>query len=91
MAGLEVKNLNKTYKQGAVVNDVSLQIEAGKFVCFLGPSGCGKTTLLRMIAGLEAPTSGSIVFNSKDITDTPPMSEISVWCFRLWRCSRTSI
>ncbi len=68
---LEVANLTKSFKQGNAVDDVSLQVPEGKFVCFLGPSGCGKTTLLRMIAGLEQPTSGSISINGRDITVTP--------------------
>ncbi len=71
MSGLEVTNLSKAYKQGKAVDDVSLSVPEGKFVCFLGPSGCGKTTLLRMIAGLEEPTSGSITLNGRDITTTP--------------------
>jgi putative spermidine/putrescine transport system ATP-binding protein len=71
MTGLEVVNLTKSFKQGKAVNDVSLSIGEGKFVCFLGPSGCGKTTLLRMIAGLEQPTSGSITLNGRDITSAP--------------------
>ena len=54
-----------------VVRNVSLTVPRGKFVCFLGPSGCGKTTLMRMVAGLETPTSGRIFMNDKDITDTP--------------------
>jgi putative spermidine/putrescine transport system ATP-binding protein len=74
MIGLEVVNLTKSFKQGKAVDDVSLSIAEGKFVCFLGPSGCGKTTLLRMIAGLEQPSSGSILLNGRDITATPTHS-----------------
>src|SRR5580704_3374331 len=69
--GLEVRQLSKHYGSQRVVSDVSLTVPSGQFVCFLGPSGCGKTTLLRMIAGLEAPTSGRILINDRDITDTP--------------------
>jgi putative spermidine/putrescine transport system ATP-binding protein len=69
--GLEVRQLGKYYGSQHVVRDVSLTVPNGQFVCFLGPSGCGKTTLLRMIAGLEQPSSGRIVLNDKDITDTP--------------------
>jgi putative spermidine/putrescine transport system ATP-binding protein len=54
------------------VNAVSLDIAAGEFFALLGPSGCGKTTLLRMIAGLEAPTSGRILVAGDDVTDVPP-------------------
>jgi putative spermidine/putrescine transport system ATP-binding protein len=69
--GLEVRQLSKHYGAQRVVSDVSLSVANGEFVCFLGPSGCGKTTLLRMIAGLEAPSSGRILMNDRDITDTP--------------------
>ncbi|MBB5445648.1 MULTISPECIES: ABC transporter ATP-binding protein [unclassified Paraburkholderia] len=62
-----------TRRFGAVhaVDDVDLSVPDGKLVCFLGPSGCGKTTLLRMIAGLETPTEGSIHFAGRDITRLP--------------------
>jgi putative spermidine/putrescine transport system ATP-binding protein len=62
-----------TRRFGAVhaVDDVDLSVPDGKLVCFLGPSGCGKTTLLRMIAGLETPSSGSIHFAGRDITWLP--------------------
>lgn len=69
--GLEIQGVTKTYGSNIVVNNVSLRVPRGQFVCFLGPSGCGKTTLMRMIAGLETPTAGRILFNDKDITDTP--------------------
>jgi putative spermidine/putrescine transport system ATP-binding protein len=69
--GLEVRQLSKSYASQRVVDNVSLAVPDGQFVCFLGPSGCGKTTLLRMIAGLETPSSGRILMNDKDITDTP--------------------
>jgi putative spermidine/putrescine transport system ATP-binding protein len=70
-SGLELLGLRKSYGNHVVVNDVSLQVPAGQFVCFLGPSGCGKTTLLRMIAGLETPTGGRILLDGLDITATP--------------------
>ncbi|MEO3417165.1 ABC transporter ATP-binding protein [Roseovarius sp. CAU 1744] len=53
------------------MSDVDLQFNSGEMICFLGPSGCGKTTLLRMIAGLDDPTSGSIRFEDKDLTGVP--------------------
>ncbi|MCC6802537.1 MAG: ATP-binding cassette domain-containing protein, partial [Anaerolineae bacterium] len=54
------------------VDDVNLEIKSGEFVTLLGPSGCGKTTTLRMIAGFEMPTQGSIILDGKDITYQAP-------------------
>ncbi len=65
--------LHKVYPGGAVaVEDVSLEIREGEFFSLLGPSGCGKTTTLRMIAGFEEPTSGSIRLSGEDVTWLPP-------------------
>ena len=64
---IEIKNINKSfYGRGLdhdikVLDDVNLNIGDGEFVCLLGPSGCGKTTLLRLIAGLDQPTSGEVI------------------------------
>ena len=69
---IELKNLTKTYGGKDAVKNASLVINRGEFVTLLGASGCGKTTPLRMIAGVEMPTSGRIIFDGKDITDTPP-------------------
>lgn len=69
--GLEVQNVSKSFGTQTVVNDVSLIVPQSEFVCILGPSGCGKTTLMRIIAGLESPTSGHILFDGKDITAKP--------------------
>ena len=69
--GLEIRDVTKAYGANTVVRKVSLTVPRGQFVCFLGPSGCGKTTLMRMVAGLETPTSGRILMNDRDITDTP--------------------
>ena len=69
---IEIKNVNKSYGDKPVVKNVSLFIKRGEFVTLLGPSGCGKTTTLRMIAGFEQPTSGTIYFNGEDITTLPP-------------------
>ncbi len=71
MMGLELQGVAKSFGGAAAVEQVSLSVPQGQFVCFLGPSGCGKTTLLRIIAGLEAPTAGRVLFNGRDITATP--------------------
>ena len=69
---LRIDNLVKAFGATTVVKSVSLGFERGEFVSLLGPSGCGKTTILRMIAGFERPTSGSIVVEGRNITDVPP-------------------
>ncbi len=74
MAEINIQNIVKTFagsKQPAV-NNVDLTIADNEFMVLLGPSGCGKTTLLRMIAGLEYPDSGSILIGDRDVTDLPP-------------------
>ena len=72
MAFLELHNLNKTFGKTDAVLDFNLDIEKGELVSFLGPSGCGKTTTLRMVAGFEIPTSGTIMMDGEDITNNPP-------------------
>ncbi|MEK7808858.1 MAG: ATP-binding cassette domain-containing protein, partial [Chloroflexota bacterium] len=73
MAFLELTQVNKLFTQGHyAVDNFNLQVERGEFISFLGPSGCGKTTTLRMIAGFELPTSGSIKIKDIDLTNKPP-------------------
>ncbi|MGD9360782.1 MAG: ABC transporter ATP-binding protein [Desulfobacterales bacterium] len=68
MAEIITKNLNKKFNDFVAVSDTNLTIKDGEFFVLLGPSGCGKTTTLRMIAGLEFPTSGNIFLDSEDVT-----------------------
>ncbi|WP_320200558.1 ABC transporter ATP-binding protein [Agrobacterium sp. rho-13.3] len=72
MSFLTLHNIKKSFGQVQVVHDFNMAIEQGEFVSFLGPSGCGKTTILRMIAGFETPSDGSIVINGKDQTTLKP-------------------
>ena len=73
MAFLTLTGVQKHFPGGvAAVEDFHLDVARGEFVSFLGPSGCGKTTTLRMIAGFERPTAGTITVDGKDITDKPP-------------------
>jgi sn-glycerol 3-phosphate transport system ATP-binding protein len=72
LASIEFVNVTKTFDKQTVIPELNLRIEDGKFTVLVGPSGCGKTTLLRMIAGLEAPTSGKILIDGKDMTHVPP-------------------
>ena len=69
---IEIKNVSKVFDGITAVDNVNLAVRRGEFVTLLGPSGCGKTTLLRMIAGFELPTSGSILLEKQDVTAVPP-------------------
>ncbi|GEP56234.1 ABC transporter ATP-binding protein [Reyranella soli] len=69
---LELRGIRKRYGDFTAVDDVSLQVAKGQFVCLLGPSGCGKTTTLRCVAGLEEPDDGGILIGGKEVTKDPP-------------------
>ena len=73
MDSLQLANIHKRFGEFVALHDVSLDVRNGELLCFLGPSGCGKTTLLRIIAGLEVQTAGTIVQNGRDISRLPPM------------------
>jgi multiple sugar transport system ATP-binding protein len=76
MAAVRLRNLRKVFGQRGrevvAVDDLSVEIDEHAFFTFVGPSGCGKTTTLRMIAGLDYPTSGRILFGDRDVTGLPP-------------------
>jgi putative spermidine/putrescine transport system ATP-binding protein len=72
MGFLELTHIHKKFSGALAVEDFNLVAEQGEFISFLGPSGCGKTTTLRMIAGFELPTSGTITISGQDLTLVPP-------------------
>ena len=71
---IEIKNVCKSFASTnkEVLRDIDLKIDEGEFVCLLGPSGCGKSTLLNLIAGLDKPDSGEILFGGKPVTEPGP-------------------
>ncbi len=68
MTFLAIESLRKAYGTSVVVQNFDMSIKRGEFISFLGPSGCGKTTTLRMVAGFEQPTAGTIHIDGKDVT-----------------------
>jgi spermidine/putrescine transport system ATP-binding protein len=68
---LRLKNVRKAFGNLAAVDDINLSIGEGEFFTIVGPSGSGKTTLIRMLAGMDRPTSGDILLRDKRINDTP--------------------
>ena len=72
MARVIFDRVHKAFGGVVAIHDLNLAIEAGEFVSLLGPSGCGKTTTLRMLAGLDHPTSGTISVGDRVVNDLPP-------------------
>lgn len=72
MTRVDVEEIRKEYGSLVATEDISITVEDGELAVLVGPSGCGKTTTLRMIAGLESPTSGSVKFDGVDVTADPP-------------------
>ena len=69
---LRLENLSKDFGDGFVLNNFNLDVYPGEFLTLLGPSGCGKTTTLRIIAGLETPSNGSVFLEGTNVTNYPP-------------------
>ena len=76
MTTVELISLGKHFRDVVAVADVTMQIDAGEFLVVVGPTGCGKTTLLRLIAGLEAPTTGDIRFDGQSMKGVPPKERL---------------
>jgi len=72
MANLALRNLVKSYGKTEVLHGINLEVQDGEFIVFVGPSGCGKSTTLRLIAGLEETTSGSIVIGDREVNNLEP-------------------
>ena len=72
MADIKLTNIRKSFGKVEVLHGISVDIHSGEFISLLGASGCGKTTLLRIVAGLEGVTSGSVEIDGQDVTGLPP-------------------
>ena len=70
MTAVQLKGVRKSFGSFTAISNIDLDINSGELVALLGPSGCGKTTTLRMIAGLEIPSDGQILFDGKDVSET---------------------
>jgi multiple sugar transport system ATP-binding protein len=84
MAEIRVQNLHKSFGAFVAVRESSFTVDDGTFFCLLGPSGCGKTTTLRMIAGLELPTSGRILLDGADVTAKRASARDIAFVFQLF-------
>jgi len=69
---VSIESIRKTYGDVVALDRVSLQVQPGEFLTLLGPSGCGKTTLLRLLAGFEAPDEGRLLISGRDVAGLPP-------------------
>src|SRR2546430_16921650 len=84
MAQIRVEALDKSFADFHAVKAASFTVEDGQFLCLLGPSGCGKTTTLRMIAGLELPTAGTIRLDGEDVTMNRASARDIAFVFQLF-------
>ncbi|SEQ25036.1 carbohydrate ABC transporter ATP-binding protein, CUT1 family [Faunimonas pinastri] len=72
MGGIQIEHVRKSYGSLEVLKDFSLDVSDGEFVVFVGPSGCGKSTMLKILAGLDAATSGRVLIGGREVTDLAP-------------------
>ncbi len=84
MTEIRIQNLHKSFGSFTAVRDSTFTVPDGSFFCLLGPSGCGKTTTLRMIAGLELPSSGRILLGGDDVTDRRASARDIAFVFQLF-------
>lgn len=88
VAGILLDDVCRDFGEKQAVSHVTLEINKGEFFSLLGPSGCGKTTTLRMLSGLEFPTSGSITLDNEKSPIPPPISAACIPFFRIMPFSR---
>ncbi len=86
---IELRNISKKFGDFVAVDNINLHIETGELVALLGLSGSGKTTLLRIIAGLETPDTGEVLFHGEDASASASASARSVSYFSITRCFAT--
>src|SRR5947208_16707398 len=84
MAEIRLENVAKAFGSFTAVKGVDLTVDHGSFFVILGPSGCGKTTTLRMMAGLELPTSGRILLDGEDVTALAPSQRAIVFVSQMY-------
>jgi len=84
MSQVELQGVSKSYGDLQAVSDVSLSVRDGELLCLLGPSGCGKSTTMRMISGLETPTSGEVYIGGEDVTDQAAYDRDTSMVFQNW-------
>jgi spermidine/putrescine transport system ATP-binding protein len=84
IGAVQIDGLRKEYDDIVAVNNIDLTVEAGEFLTLLGPSGCGKSTTLRMISGLETPTTGQVSIDGEDVTAQPANRRNTSMVFQEW-------
>jgi multiple sugar transport system ATP-binding protein len=90
MATVKLDKINKVYENGFhAIHDLDLEIADKEFLVLVGPSGCGKSTALRMVAGLETISGGTMMIGDRRSTTSSPRTATSPWCSRTTRCIRT--
>lgn len=86
---LQLVDVQKKFGDFTAVKNISLDVLEGEFLTIVGPSGSGKTTMLRMLAGMEAPSSGNITLRGRRSTTCPLSAGLLVWCSSPLRCFPT--
>jgi multiple sugar transport system ATP-binding protein len=89
LAEVLLRNVTKRWGGFVAVRDQSLEVRDGEFMVLLGPSGCGKTTTMRMVAGLEEPSSGDILIGGARVNDLPPRERDVAMVFQSTDSTRT--